>query len=345
VSAVNASLSVAMESRVSGGLQLEVDSRDGHLNRPAQVNYTDPPALFWQAMWSSLRDPPVRPEPWGKLLELKEPGQAHLRLYCPPSASYKLYLSEPPAFTEAVPEVVWTESQPSRSQFAASAPPYVIRIPGRDARSYPPVEDVGTRYASEFEVLAFNFSREGQLKRPWASGVELLYSSQFINRAGAPAAMPRPHPKDPTVFEAAEEVAGSLIVRYNTHYRLLRCHYGLPSGPLLDELRWAWIRGDISQVEMPPLMAFAMGPQHAAQVRLERRVWPSGIVWSFFTSQAADAEPDAERVLSETGRVSSTEKVYSPTDPDVYVEVERARELTLQDSQGRIWRLRLAGKA
>ncbi len=344
MSELSTGLSVNIEALDVDGLQLEIDSRDGSLNQGVQVNYSDPPGLFWDAMWSTFSDPPTKPEPWGRLLEVKEPGQAHLRLYCRPASKVSLHLSEPAPFTAAVPEVVWSSSGASSSAFAASAPPYVFRIPGRDARQYPPFEDLGSRESSEFEVLEFNFQREARLKRPYTSGVELLYCSTFINRNGDAAAIPRPHPNYPTVFQAAEDVAGSLIVRYNTHYKLLRCNYGLPTGAILDEMRWAWIRGDITQVEMPPLLAFAMSDKRAAQVRVERKVWPPGIVWSYFKSKAKE-ESENQKVLSETGRVTEKQKVVSKNDPDTYVEVERAREITLQDSQGRLWKMRLAGKS
>lgn len=327
----------------SDALQLEADSRDGALNRPLEVNYTDPASLFWQALWSTFSDPPTKPEPWERLLEVKAPGQAYLRLYCRPKAKVQLHLSEPAPFIAAVPEFFRAERGRRVSAFDVSAPAYVIQIPGKDAKQYPPFEDLGSREASEFEVLEFNFQREARLKRPHASGVELLYGSLFINRNGEAADMPQPQPHDPTLFQTGEEVSGCLVVRYNSHYKLLRCHYGLPTGALLDELRWAWIKGDITQVQMPPLMAFALSDQRAALAQIERKVWPPGIVWSYFNHQSK--EEDSEKVLSETGRVTSTEKVSSKNDPDTYVEVERAREITLQDQQGRLWKMRLAGKA
>ena len=342
MSSLNTTLSVTIEQTDADSLQLEADTRDGALNRPVQINYTDPPALFWQAMWSSFSDPPTRPEPWARLLEVVEPGQAHLRLYCQPQAAFELHLSEPPPLIAAVPEVRWADTGRSVNTFGKTAPPYSVYLPGKAAASPPAFESLGAREATEFEVLTFNFQREARLKRPHVASPELLYASIFIDRQGKPAAPPRPDPQQPGLFRAGEDVAGSLILRYNSHYRLLRVNYGLPGGALLDTLRHAWLRGDITQVEMPPLLAFAMAGRSAAQLRVERKVWPPGVVWSYFSNQAK--EETGEKLLAETGRVTDTEKIVSAQDPGSYVEVERAREISLQDQQGRRWTMRLAGK-
>ncbi|WP_293932129.1 hypothetical protein [Iodobacter sp.] len=347
MSTMTSQVSVAFEA-IDGldTLQLEIDERDGTLNSPVQVNYTQPPSLFEQAKWASFGSIKGRPEPWTALLAITVVGQAHLRLYCRPSSQFKLYMSEPAPFIPAVPDLLVPMVGIPSSLFSVAVPPYVVRIPGKAASNKPPIESLGARESSEFEVLTFNFQRQAQLKRPFVSAVEILYSSIFINRAGETVPAPLPNTDLLTSFEATEEVAGSLVIRYNSHYQLLRCHYGLPSGDLLDKLRWAWLGGDVNSVGMPPLLVFAMSANSAAQISVVRSVWPSG----FLLANTADAlrkeveNPEGSRALAETGRISSTEKISSPLDPDNYIEVERAREITLQDGQGKIWMLKLAGK-
>ena len=171
---------------------------------------------------------------------------------------------------------------------------------------------------------------------------ELLYASIFIDRQGKPAAPPRPDPQQPGLFRAGEDVAGSLILRYNSHYRLLRPLWSARrrlAGYLAPCL--VTRRHHASRDATAARLCHGR-PQRRLQVRVERKVWPPGVVWSYFSNQAK--EETGEKLLAETGRVTDTEKNRLCPGPGQLCRGGTRPRVSLQDQQGRRWTMRLAGK-
>ncbi|WP_157314558.1 hypothetical protein [Chitinibacter sp. GC72] len=341
MSAVNTNLTVQIDPAGLAPIQLETSSKDSKLNRPVQVNYTEPASLFFSASWRLLEQTTERIEPWDKVLEVTTPGQSHVRAYCQPDHRLQYHLSEPAPFIPGR-EAVHYDSMAGKFDYTSLSmmlPRYTFTIPGRTDQQFVPVEDLGSRFDEEVESLSFSFQRELMLKRPHAAQHEILFASQFIDRQGQATTPPRLDPNNPRRLLADREVAGGMIVRYQTHYRLLRCNVGLPTGEILDELKLAWLRGDITDAPMPELLLIAMSEFGVAQCALERKVWPKGIA-SVSLRQMLDRDK-TDKQLTEVSRQSRTERIVSPTDPNAYIDVERAQSITLQDAHGRPWELKL----
>lgn len=332
---------------------LEVSDLDGYLDRAIQVNSFLNFNWYWsdEQLLDYYKDQ--------NILEVTDNGYSHIRLYAPDNVEASLFATEIPVAIKGNPGFDFNSLVPpvqpgSFGGFYINAgsfgnapqklPPNII---GKiQPRQVPPaVEFVGKRQSLVYDTIRFSNSRTAALKYNYVkTGFEVAYASTFRTADGRIIDPPVWVPELNGLFVLKEPASGVMVVRYLAPYRLYKVNYGMPSGIEYPYVQLAWLKGDITQFPMPPVRIFAValtGGQ-VSEVEVEKKVFPQGAdlaSWSFTGFDDAQENP-ADR-LTEKSRITETVRIEDPEDPEVFVDVQRAKEVTLFDNYGRAHVFRL----
>ncbi|MBF0604602.1 MAG: hypothetical protein HQL07_13030 [Nitrospirae bacterium] len=201
------------------------------------------------------------------------------------------------------------------------------------------VKFIGRRYELVTETIDFNRSTRGRLRYFYDLPEPTIeYKSQFWMTNGQEAGTPVFDRRTGT-FISMNEITGSLVVSYKPGFSLYEVTYymgrSLVTEAYFDKMRNAWLAGDINTVPIVPVRLYAFSKWHATQASFQRKVWPTG------TSQLS-YNKDSQFNEQQGTRISETVRVYSPTDPTVFVDVERDKFIkTTNNKTGETFSLRL----
>lgn len=242
----------------------------------------------------------------------------------------------------------------------------------------PNVEYVSSQVERETETIEFSFSTTQSIKRLHDGNIDILYVSRFVDDTGTEALPPQLNLATGE-FVSPVKVAGAVVVAYNAPYRLFKVTYALPPDAVLTERvhhgmlyggdAVSTLPGQESQDsirEIPNVIVAVISVDGAQIVRVPRVIFPKAYGINVFTytppadpgtptefglkgrpsseflwkSLALAAEERRKNpILSEQSRVTETVNITGTSGS--VVSVERAREIAMQDADGKSWTLKL----
>lgn len=343
---------------------LEVDQRDVDLNRPVSVK------PYSMVNWLFPEDQIDNPSEFDNhdILVPIANGYTHVRLYSPLDIPVQLIATEPPIPLEVVvpagivhlpigagiigsgtkyfrPKTI---EVPTNNPFAPRVIPQLIWVQEelevvRGLGTYNPEvfvpewEYVGVREATVMETIQFEFERFKFLRYNYATGIEPMFASEFLNARNELVDPPQFRPDLGGVLLANQDVVGALLIRYNIPYRLYKINYSLPHGRQYPALQRAWLSGDITRTVIPPVIVVAMSDQNLriARVDFQKNVFPNGAFLSVWTQgTTTTTPPQVPNTLNERNRNVETIRIYDPNNPESYIDVERAKAMEFADTNG-----------
>lgn len=172
------------------------------------------------------------------------------------------------AYTAVKVDGVTTEyngKAPVRLYTPVNAQVYVTGSYARDGL----LASEGQRSCEIYEAVGFSGSKSVALSKGYgfASDVQVVRSTEFYNKSGRSAATPSQTAAG--LFEAQEEVYGSLIVRYDASYWLYLVEFGVPDDALAEVMEGAlW-----ADIALPPITVLAFGSGgYTASLDVARRI-------------------------------------------------------------------------
>lgn len=173
----------------------------------------------------------------------------------------------------------------------------------------------GQRSREIYETVGFSGSKSAALSKGHgvASNVQVVRSTDFYGKTGRSAATPSQTAAG--LFEAQEEVYGSLIVRHDASYWLYLVEYGVPDDALAEVMEGtSW-----DDITLPPITVLAIGSGgYTASLEVTRRIGGD----SHECGQENEIERKTTRIRTyhkddETGEIDQS--IY--TDQDVLYEI------------------------
>lgn len=169
--------------------------------------------------------------------------------------------------------------------------------------------------------------------------VTIRECTRFFDHAGNAVARPTYLPALGT-FRHAQPVTGAMVVEYSPSFFLYEVEYSTGEGEVsahaFQAVKLAWLAGNIRDAAIPPVRVIALSDPQAAQLSFPRTFWPEH-------ASASYAFQDTERVQHcidqngvptyqyvESKRETSTERIYSKSDPNNYVDVRRAVAISFE---------------
>ena len=331
---------------------LEIDERDANRNQPIKVEE------FRVFGWNWSDDQFADFYQGREILKVLENGVQHVRLYAPDRLGADLITTEPPVALKGINNIKFSPHFPTANLVAEEfnrrlfSFEDVTKLPGvsvtevRPPKPAPPsVEFVGTKNDMVLDVIEFQNQRVAFQKYNYAAGgFETAYASKFVTEDGRFIERPQWVPELNGAFVLKEPASGVIIIRYLVQYHLYRVNYGMASGVEFPQVQLAWLRGDIKTFPLPPVKVLAIAPSagRVAQASFQKVVYPNGATLSSWSTKAfEEAQENASTLLSERSRTTETIRIEDPDDPSNFLDVQRARSITLYDKDGRPFTYRL----
>lgn len=325
---------------------LELDDRDALLNSPIEVQEA---RVF---NWDWTRDEYKAFYTQKEILKVLSNGVQHLRLYSPGGMQIELIATEPPVALKALNRLHFNPNFQTANAVASEFNRRLLsfgdvtKLPGvtvteaRPPKPVPPTaEFVGRKADVVLDVIKFQNQRVAFQKYTYArGGFETAYASTFVTNDGRTIARPVWVPELGGAFILKEPATGSVVIRYLVEYDLWKINYGMASGIEFPEVQLAWLRGDIKTFPLPPVTVLAIAPAAGlvAQAEFEKDVYPPGAYLSSWQTKGYGvAQQGAVTLLSEQSRTTETLRVTDPDDEENFIDVQRARSMTLFDADGR----------
>ncbi|MBF0629543.1 MAG: hypothetical protein HQL89_00965 [Magnetococcales bacterium] len=188
---------------------------------------------------------------------------------------------------------------------------------------------IGRRYEPVTETIHFNRSTRGRLRYFYdRQEPKIEHKSQFWLTDGREADTPV-FDRQSGTFVSMSEVTGSMIVTYSPGFSLYEVTYrvgkSLVSEEHFNRMRDAWLKGDINTVPIVPVRVYAQSKWHATQASFQRKFWPTGTAQLSFNKGSQYTEQPGTRV-------SETVRVYSATDPTVFIDIQRDKYVEMKNS-------------
>lgn len=259
--------------------------------------------------------------------------------------------------------------------------PYAIYDALSKVNYIPSVTYVSSTEEIITETLTFSFTSLQELAKYHTGAVELLYVSRFVNSAGVEVYPPQFNAltgefvaSEPCAGAIVVKYSAPYRL-YRVEYSLPldaaiieRIHVGMLFGDPAVSTDGATIAQQGVQ-RIPPVQIVVMAKDSAQIVDITREVWPPyfgadqyggtyadnlyispsvygaiGVDSSLYT-QSNNAynslRNGIDRNLTEQSRITDTYTVASTSDPGFTVDVQRARQISLQDARGNAWKLNL----
>lgn len=216
------------------------------------------------------------------------------------------------------------------------------------AQQVQPVIGALQDYEISNEVVNFNNTGRMTTKfQPNADAVPFFVSRIISAKTRKPIPLTQ---NRPGVFELPEPGYGAIIVNYATRRRLISVAYeafaGGTEGYWTDGVREQFARevlttGKYPEGTAPPIMLLITSTRTNAQVvaRASRQV--NDIGSSMAAQQLQDnADPAKQKdlTLTEQSRATITRRITSSQNPNQWVEVDIATEITMADGDGKSWK-------
>ncbi|MBF0154536.1 MAG: hypothetical protein HQL64_12410, partial [Magnetococcales bacterium] len=353
--------------------ELVVDGTDEVGSSPVQVASTTDISVimraFGLASWQGAINGFVP-------LRMVTPGRKRIKVYCPAEvmSSIRIIVDNGETTFREVRRVeqyvTWTE--PIRYYFGMSlrgdTPNTHYRIDVTEEIVETLVNKavlIGRRYEPIVEAITWTGEVRKRLRYPYDHpGVEIIQQTIFRDKSGAVVPAPQYDPVKAEFF-TGQEAFGAVVVRYSPGFALYEILYDtgqlVASTQLFEEMQRAWMFGDITKAEVPPVRLIALSDRKAVTGSFERKIWPQGLInvsyeltsaSSAIYNQAQDtywADPNninpvgtgsgdsGSTSTSTTNQTSTTEnwteipgtretmmnRLYlDPNDPNAYVDVE-----------------------
>lgn len=332
--------------------EIVVDERDSKDNRPIKVK----PETVFNWLWSDAEF--AASFNGREILKVLENGAQIARVYVAPETEVHVFATRRPVAINAqymarldqrftvlrgVTNNVWSRFTHASLRFED-----VTKIPGvtltqiAPPRMAPP--DV-ERFADGEDVyvdhLKFQNTRIVFQRFSYADqGFEEMAVTNFVNAEGIEI--------DPPIYVAAlgafvlsEPGYGEALISYPVKYQRWRVNYGLGAGVEFKYAQLAWLRGDITQFEMPHVMvlANAVPYRRLAMTEFAPEVYPRGAYlgsWSFTGFENAGTPNQ----FTEASRTTQTKRVFNPDDDTQFIDIEVPTSIQTRDPQGKIYTTR-----
>ncbi|MBF0192108.1 MAG: hypothetical protein HQL99_13355 [Magnetococcales bacterium] len=278
--------------------ELVVDDQDQGGNRPVSVTYSKVEIKVTQ--WSVAASvPDIVP------LTVKQTGLKRIKLYC--------------SKADAVGVEVYDGSVTPSSR-------------STDVN----VSNLGRRAEPLIETINWQGSTRQKLKYFYdAPSVEILHQTVFRDRTGRTLSAPQ-YDQTAGEFFTSAEAHGALIVKYYPEFTLLQASYGngavATSREQFTAMQNAWMTGDITTAEIPPVRIFVLSNGKATEGSFSREFWPKanpGISYSIGPSRTVTHEGGDWTATSVT---TETRRLFDPKDQSSYQDVQYITSFVAQDA-------------
>ncbi|MBF0341469.1 MAG: hypothetical protein HQL95_10985 [Magnetococcales bacterium] len=372
--------------------ELVVDGTDEVGSAPVQVASTTDISVmvraFGLASWQGAINGFVP-------LRMVAPGRKRIKVYCPTDVMPAIRIivdNGETTFREVrrVEELVtWTERNHYYygMSLRGDTPNTRYRIDVTEEIVDTPVNKavlIGRRYEPVVEAITWTGEVRKRLRYPYDHpGVEIIQQTTFRDKSGAIVPTPSYDPLK-AEFYTEKESFGAVVVRYSPGFALYEIIYDtgqqVASTQLFEEMQRAWMFGDITKVEVPPVRLIALSDRKAVTGSFERKIWPQGLInvsyeltsaSSAIYNQAQEtywADPNnispggtgssnqgstSISTADQTGTIENWTEIpgtretmmnrlyLDSNDPNAYVDVELVTYLECRDDQGRTFKLRM----
>ncbi|MEO5352696.1 MAG: hypothetical protein H7835_05715 [Magnetococcus sp. XQGC-1] len=234
-------------------------------------------------------------------LRMKKPGMRRVRLYC------------------------------------AERPESAVRLLANNGGE---IRCLGRRREPLLETLTWVQAESQSLRYPYDQpAVTIRESTRFFDNDGKEVSKPTYLPALGT-FRHQQPVTGAMVVAYQPGFFLYEIEYDTGGGEIsakaFQEIKLAWLAGNIRDAVIPRVRVIALSERQAAQISFPRSFWPehSSADYSFQDTEKVLACIDTHGMPSyqyvESQRETVTERIYSKSDPNHYIDVQRTTALAFE---------------
>ncbi len=263
----------------------------------------------------------------GSILQVNEPGEFYIRVYCSLLArrSLKVFTLED-LETTAGSELnvkIWTSivgnglGGPSLAYTATTTTSPV---------SYVKVVSIGARNDPVTEELIFSGDTTKTLSKGYSNPiVGGVFISEFRDVSGNIIAPPKPVPGNRGVLYSPIPAYGAIICRYSPQYYIYKVTYDLPNsvseGAQFRTLQRIWLAGIKAQTPIPGVRVLATHDFGASITTYPREIHPAGP--DTYSTLMSGGEGSRGKAFQEVSRAVVEETLEDPNNPGTSIIVER----------------------
>ncbi|MBF0380684.1 MAG: hypothetical protein HQL69_06685 [Magnetococcales bacterium] len=139
---------------------------------------------------------------------------------------------------------------------------------------------IGRRKAPLTETLTWTNKNSQSLRFPYDNPTAVVVDKTRFFAQNGEEVEPPTYIASQGIFHHAKAVTGAMVVEYQPEFSLFSVEYDMGEEQIeperLQEMKQAWLAGNIRDCEIPPVYVIALAEGHATQLAFDRQFWPEG---------------------------------------------------------------------